>query len=249
MSIKDYSKCFDKSQNTSNHAPFFPKNIFCIIAGSTGCGKTNLLLNFLLQDGYLDYGSLYVYCSTLHQPAYQYLTKMLNKLESDIKEKYNINIKIGHFFEDDEEGASNIIDPKELDPKISHIMVFDDVMLSDQTKIKEYFCKGRHNNVNIFYLCQSLHKIAKHCIRENANIFILFHQDDKTLQYFYETHISGDMDFKEFKTFCDNAWSRKHGFTVINIWEEPYCGRYIANYDQIYTPLKYKKIQEIHKNT
>jgi hypothetical protein len=115
-------------------------------------------------------------------------------------------------------------------------MVFDDVMLSDQTKIKEYFTKGRHNNVNIFYLCQSLHKIGKHCIRDNANIFILFHQDDKALKYFHETHISGDMDFKEFKLFCDDSWSQKHGFAVINLWEEPYCGRYVSNYKNICVP-------------
>ena len=112
-------------------------------------------------------------------------------------------------------------------------------MLKDQTVIKEYFCKGRHNNVNVFYLCQSLHKIAKHCIRENANIFILFKQDEKTLKYFHETHISGDMDFKEFKSFCQNAWDKKHGFVVINIWDDAYCGRYWANYNTVYTPNKF----------
>ena len=84
-------------------------------------------------------------------------------------------------------------------------MVFDDVMLKDQTASKKYFCSGKHNNVNVFYLVQSLHKIAKHCIRENANIFVLFKQDDRNLEYFHETHISGDMDFKELELFCDNA--------------------------------------------
>jgi hypothetical protein len=120
-------------------------------------------------------------------------------------------------------------------------MIFDDVMLKDQTVIKDYFCRGRHNNVSVFYLCQSLHKIAKHCIRENANIFILFRQDDKTLKYFHETHISGDMDFTEFKQFCDGAWSNKHGFVVINIWDDDYCGRYWDNYNKVYTPRKYLK--------
>ena len=125
-------------------------------------------------------------------------------------------------------------------------MVFDDVMLSDQTKIKEYFCKGRHNNINVFYLCQSVHKISKHCIRDNANVFILFHQDEKTLKYFHQTHVSGDMNFTEFKAFCDEAWSKKHGFVVINLSEEAYCGRYIKNYENIHLPKKYLKI---HNNT
>ena len=61
-------------------------------------------------------------------------------------------------------------------------MIFDDVMLKDQSVIKDYFCRGRHNNVSVFYLSQSLHKIAKHCLKENANMFILFKQDDKTLK-------------------------------------------------------------------
>src|SRR6266516_5305119 len=247
MSIKDYSKYFDKTTSTANHAPFFPKNIFAIIVGSTGSGKMNLLLNLLLEEDFLDYGSVYVYRSTLYQPAYQFLKKYYDEMETDIQKKCKINIKIAQFFEDNED--KSIVDPKELDPKITHIMIFDDVMLSDQTKIKEYFCKGRYNNVSVFYLCKSLHKIAKHCIRENVNVFILFHQDEKTLKYFHETHISGDMDFKEFKAFCDNSWARKHGFVVINIWEEPPLGRYLSNYEQIYVPEKYKKILKNNFNT
>ena len=113
-------------------------------------------------------------------------------------------------------------------------------MLEDQTAIKTIFCSGRHNNVNVFYLVQSLHKLAKHCIRQNSNIFILFKQDDKTLKYFHETHISGDMDFKEFKHFCDSGWDQKHGFVVINIWDEALFGRYWDNYSKVYTPTKYK---------
>ena len=83
-------------------------------------------------------------------------------------------------------------------------------------------------------------KIAKHCIRENANMFILFKQDDKTLKYFHETHISGDMDFKEFKSFCDHAWEKKYGFVVINLWDDDYCGKYWANYNAVYTPNKFE---------
>ena len=154
-----------------------------------------------------------------------------------IMNKTKQNVKIAHFCDPAEK---QLIDPVELDKKQNHVMIFDDVMLDDQTTIKKYFCSGRHNNVNVFYLVQSLHKIAKHCIRENANIFILFKQDDKTLKYFHETHISGDMDFKELKLFCDNAWMKKHGFVVFNLWDTAYCGRYWDNYTHIYVPTKYK---------
>ena len=235
MEIIDYSKKYVKPKNTAKHAPFFPRNIFAVIGGSTGSGKTNLIINFLRQEKVLDYHDVYIYSSTIYQSAYQDLKNHYNELESNIKTVFGIDVKIAHFFETDKE----IKNPNELDPDTKHIMIFDDVMLDDQKTIKEYFCKGRHNNVTVFYLCQSLFKIAKHCIRDNANVFILFHQDTKTLKYFYESHISGDMEFKEFKLLCDNCWKEKHGFVFINLWEEPYCGRYISNLRDIYTPQKY----------
>ena len=106
--------------------------------------------------------------------------------------------------------------------------------------MKKYFCSGRHNNVNVFYLVRSLHKIAKHCIKENANIFIFFEQDDKTVKYFHETHISGEMDFKGLKQFFDNAWMKKHGFVVFKLWDTAHCERYLDNFTHIYVPTKYK---------
>src|SRR5271170_7894134 len=157
----DYSKQFLTQKHSANHAPFIPKNIFCIIAGATGCGKTNLMLNFLLNEKVLDYSEGISLSSTLHQQAYTFLKKYYNDLENTIKSLRRINAKIGHFYNVNDE----IKNPSELDPKTNHVMVFDDVMLSDQTKIKDYFCRGRHNNVNAFYLCQSLHKISKQCIR------------------------------------------------------------------------------------
>jgi len=226
-----------KKEAKSRHGPMFPKSIFCVIAGSTRSGKPNLMVHLLTTPGLLDYADVYVYAPTLHQDSYEYLKDYYNRMEKSLKDTYRLPIKIAHFFDGDEE----IKDPKELDANQSHIMIFDDVMNANQSVIKDYFCRGRHNNVNVFYLCQSLHKLQKHCIRDNANVFVLFHQDDKTLEYFYKTHISGDMQFKEFKELCDKAWSKKYGFLVVNLWEDAYCGRYLINYGNIYTPLKYFK--------
>jgi Poxvirus A32 protein len=236
MEILDHSKEYKLPENIcGKHSIMFPKSIFCVIAGATGSGKTNLMIDLLKREKSINYSDVYVYCSTLHQPGYEHLKDYYENLENYIKQKHNKSINLFHFFDADEE----IKDPSELDKNKNHIMIFDDVMLKDQTKIKDYFCRGRHNNVNVFYLCQSLHKITKHCIRENANTFILFRQDNKTLKYFHDTHISGDMDFKEFKSFCDGAWKKKHGFVVINLWDDVYCGRYWSNYNSIYTPNKF----------
>ena len=78
------------------------------------------------------------------------------------------SVKIAHFCDP---AVKQLIDPVELDKKQNHVMIFDDVMLDDQTAIKKYFCSGRHNNVNVFYLVQSSHKIAKHCIKRERKHF------------------------------------------------------------------------------
>lgn len=236
MEIKDISYKFIKTPNLcGNHSVIFPKNIFCVIAGATGCGKTNLLVNLLMKENVLNFTTLYVYSPTLHQPAYEYLKLYFNDLEEYVKNIIGKPIKIAHFFDTDDE----IKDPSELDKNKNHIMIFDDVMLKDQSQIKDYFCRGRHNNVSVFYLCQSLNRIAKHCIKDNANVFILFDQNLKTLQHFYESHLTGDMDFEEFKVFCNNAWAKPHGFVVINKWGKAYCGKYWDNYSAVYIPSKY----------
>ena len=236
----DFSQILNKIYDISNHckhADIFPKNVFMIIAGSTGCGKTNLILNFLLNE-VLNYDDVMIYTTTPFQHAYKYLrdinTGLRNRgLDHDIVTFYNPN-------------ETSILGPEVLDKDKTHIVVFDDVMNEDQKVMTDYFCRGRHNNVNAFYLCQSLHQLKKHGIRQNANILTLFHQDKKTVKYFYETHISGDMGLEEFEKLCDKAWLKKHGYLVINIWEHPECGRYLLNYDTLYIPNKYLKI---HRKT
>ena len=171
MQVIDFSKKYEIPEGCGNHAEMFPRNIFCVMAGSTGSGKTNLMVNLLLQENKINYSDVYIYSPTLHQPAYIYLKPSYELMEKIIMNKTRQSVKIAHICDP---ADKQLIDPVELDKKQNHVMIFDDVMLDDQTAIKKYFCSGRHNNVNVFYLVQSLHKIAKHCIRENANILIFF---------------------------------------------------------------------------
>ena len=50
MQIFDYSKKYELPKHCGNHAEIFPINIFCVLAGATGCGKTNLMVNSVLQE-------------------------------------------------------------------------------------------------------------------------------------------------------------------------------------------------------
>ena len=133
MEITDYTKEFPQT-TCGLHSILFPKNIFCVIAGSTGSGKTNLMLNLLMKEETLNYSHVYIYSSTLNQPAYEYLIKYYRDLEKLILQETKHVVQIAHFFDADDE----ILNPSKLDKTKNHIMIFDDVMLNDQSVIKDF---------------------------------------------------------------------------------------------------------------
>lgn len=108
----------------------------------------------------------------------------------------------------------------------------DDVIGEHQGVIREYFSRGRHNKVDIFYLAQSYSKVPKQLIRDNANLIVLFKQDETNLKHIYNEHCSGDMTYSEFKQFCIECWNRdRFSFVVICKDSERDNGRYRLGFD------------------
>lgn len=111
------------------------------------------------------------------------------------------------------------------------IIIFDDVICGKQNTIRDYFCMGRHKNVDCFYLCQTYTKIPKHLIRDNANMIIVFKQDEMNLRHIYNDHVIGDMLFNEFTRICSECWKDKYGFLVISKDDTIIKGRYRKGFD------------------
>ncbi len=61
----------DKRENS----PFLPSSVRGLIVGSGNSGKTVLLLNLLLREGWLDYNNLLVFGNSLQQDEYQIMEK------------------------------------------------------------------------------------------------------------------------------------------------------------------------------
>ena len=66
-----------KKESTRHNSPLLPDSIRGLICGSSNCGKTTLILNLLINPGWLDYNHLFVFGKSLHQKEYQILRKGL----------------------------------------------------------------------------------------------------------------------------------------------------------------------------
>ena len=53
------------------------------------------------------------------------------------------------------ENSDDVPNPKELNPEDKNIMLFDDLLLEKQNACEKYYARGRHSNVDCFYLSQN----------------------------------------------------------------------------------------------
>lgn len=177
---------------------FFPDVVRGIILGESGSGKTFLSTNFVANK-WLPYRQLYVYSPSIDQPTYVGLEKELEK------DKYDID----YLFEGNwekilpvEECASN------------SLVIFDDGMLKDQSKIIRYYCEGRHKNISILGLYHKYTKINP-IIRKNSNLWFIFNEFGDNLRKIHE-ELASELTYEEFCKFCKKAWSEPHGFLGID---------------------------------
>ena len=241
-----------------NHV-LLPKSIRGVIVGKSGCGKTTLLLNLLLRPGWLDYNNLSMFGKSLFQPEYRILKKafeeklpkeaimrlfnlrdevmrldvspsaLVEHWAKEISDKSDIECS---FFD----SAEDVPDPRDLSSENKNLMIFDDLLLEKQNKCESYYIRGRHSNVDCFYLSQNYFKLPRQTIRENANFYCIFPQDLKNLNHIYSDHVSQDMTKDEFKKLCKKAWEKPHGFIIIDLSSKKYNGKYRSGFDTFYIP-------------
>ena len=69
---------FWSNDNDPNSNALFPKKLRCIISGSSGCGKTVLLTNMILNK-WLDFKKLIIVSGSISQHIYQVLSTRISK--------------------------------------------------------------------------------------------------------------------------------------------------------------------------
>ena len=134
------------------------------------------------------------------------------------------------------ESATDVPDPRELNSEDKNLMIFDDLLLEKQNKCECYYIRGRHSNVDCFYLSQNYFKLPRQTIRENANFICLFPQDLKNLNHIYNDHVGDDMKKDEFRNFCKKCWDKPHSFAVIDLTSKKDSGKYRQGFNNIFIP-------------
>lgn len=197
------------------HSILLPNSIRCLIVGPSNCGKTNCMLSLLFDPNGLKYQNIYLYSKSLGQPKYDYLRKVMKKLPELGFYQFSNN--------------SDVIPIEQA--RHNSIMIFDDVACDKQDNIRNYFCMGRHRQIDSFYLCQTYTRIPKHLIRDNSNLLCIFKQDDMNLKHIFNDHVNSDMSFKQFQSVCKKCWEDKYGFMVIDKDSSQENGRYRKGFD------------------
>ena len=190
MDVKNFTSNESLSKRC-NH-PLLPQGIRGLIIGKSGCAKTTLLIMLLLRPGWLDYNNINIFGKSLFQPEYHILRKafeeklpkeviirmfenknditdlgispisIVEEMPKEITDKSDAEC---NFYQ----SAEDVPDPRELSSEKKNLMVFDDLSLQTQTTCESYYVKGRHSNVDCYYLAQNYFKLPRQTIRENAN--------------------------------------------------------------------------------
>ena len=94
-------------------------------------------------------------------------------------------------------------------------VIFDDMLEQGMKDVSPFFTRGRHENIDVYYLSQRYFELPL-LIRDNSNIIILFKQTAKTVQNLYNDIAGFDMSYDEFKNLCREAWSKKYSYLKID---------------------------------
>ena len=94
------------------------------------------------------------------------------------------------------------------------------------SQIDEFYTRGRHEDLSVFYVRQSYFRLPRQSIRNNSDRLILFKQTIRGVQSMYYDIGAYDMKYDEFKEMCHQAWSEKFNYLCIDRTKNKNEGKY-----------------------
>ena len=96
----------------------------------------------------------------------------------------------------------------------------------DSSQIDEFYTRGRHEDLGVFYVCQSYFGLSRQSIRNNSDRLILFKQTLGDVQIMYYDIGAYDMNYNEFEELCHKSWSEKFNYLCIDMIKITSEGKY-----------------------
>ena len=95
----------------------------------------------------------------------------------------------------------------------------------NSSQIDEFFTRGRHEDLDVYYTSQSYFALPRQSIRNNSDRLILFKQTLRDVQSMYHDIGAFDRIYDEFKEMC-RAWSEKFIYLCIDMTKNKNEGKY-----------------------
>ena len=227
--IVDWYKKIPKKFLLKSHNPHFETHHIklpfrMIIAGNSGSGKTQTLLN-LLYNMPDTFEKIFIVTKNKDEPLYNYLEDKLGKEGLSIKE-----------------GITELPDLDSLDKEQNNLIVLDDLVnepTKQQRPVCDYFIRARKKNCSIIYISQSFYAVPK-LIRDNISYLIIKQVSSMKNLTMICRECSLGIEKKQLKKIYDDATQSKQDFLLIDL-EGDKDERFRKNFDEIYV-LEEEKI-------
>ena len=107
------------------------------------------------------------------------------------------------------------------------VVIFDDMLgAKNSSQIDEFFTRGRHEDLDVYYISQSYFALPRQSIRNNSDRLILFKQTLRDVQSMYYDNGAYDMKYDEFKEMCHKAWDERFNYLCIDMTKSKTEGKY-----------------------
>jgi len=220
--LKNWYDIIPKKYLLKQHNPHYEKHKIklpfrMIIAGNSGSGKTQTLLN-LLYNMPNTFEKIFITTKCKDEALY-------NWLEDKLKDQ---GLKIT-------EGISELPDLDSLDKEQTSLIVLDDLVnepAKQQRPICDYFIRARKKNASLIYITQSYYAVPK-LIRDNITYLIIKQVSSMRNLTMICRECSLGIEKKQLKEIYDDATADKTDFLLIDL-EGDKSMRFRKNLDQFY---------------
>ncbi len=210
LSIVNYDKVIPEDYKLQSRRVFKDapaSNEMCLLCGSSGSGKTNLLLNLLCD--YMVVGKLWIFLKDTSEDKYMYLrdkfSLIADALQVPLEDIFQINV-----------GLDKVPDIEDLDKSVNNVLVFDDLVTekAGMRKVEMLYTLARKKNCATFFLSQSYFDVPKMIRLNSHNIFIFNPPSENQLTQIVKDH-AGSIEKDKLKSLMRLTFKEKHAFFTI----------------------------------